>query len=250
MDIQVRPAAYEDVVTLRELYRQDANCQIIHDANLRRGFADAYLFIMNGRTAGYGAVTNQHRSHCLCEFYVLPSVRRYALPIYRELLAFSGATHAEAQTNMPLMLLMLYDCATNIVTDAILFEDASTTQLTCPNGVFRQISRGETDSIFTHSHEPVGNWGIEADGVIVATGGFFTHYNPPYGDVYMEVAEAARGQGYGSYLVQELKRVCYEAGYKPAARTGVDNIASRTTLQKAGFLPCGRLLIGEVNPSA
>ena len=56
-------------------------------------------------------------------------------------------------------------------------------------------------------------------------------------------------QGFGSYLVQELKRVCYEAGKKPAARCNADNVASRRTLQKAGFLPCGRLLVGDVTPS-
>ena len=63
----------------------------------------------------------------------------------------------------------------------------------------------------------------------------------------MEVAEPARRQGFGSYLVQELKQVCYEAGKKPAARCNPDNVGSRRTLEKAGFLPYGRLLAGEVN---
>jgi hypothetical protein len=49
--------------------------------------------------------------------------------------------------------------------------------------------------------------------------------------------------------VQEVKRICYEAGKKPAARTGEDNIASRRTLEKAGFVVCGRLLVGEVDLS-
>jgi GNAT superfamily N-acetyltransferase len=35
----------------------------------------------------------------------------------------------------------------------------------------------------------------------------FFHYNPPYGDVYMEVAEPFRRRGLGAYLVQELKRI-------------------------------------------
>jgi GNAT superfamily N-acetyltransferase len=62
----------------------------------------------------------------------------------------------------------------------------------------------------------------------------------------MEVAEPFRRRGLGSYLVQELKRVCYEAGKRPAARCNPTNEASRSTLQKAGFLPCGRLLTGKV----
>ncbi|HEY9435716.1 MAG TPA: GNAT family N-acetyltransferase [Blastocatellia bacterium] len=61
----------------------------------------------------------------------------------------------------------------------------------------------------------------------------------------MEVAESARWEGFGSYLAQDLKRYCYEAGKKPAARCNSDGTGSRRTLEKAGFLTCGRLLAGE-----
>jgi GNAT superfamily N-acetyltransferase len=247
MDIQVRRAEYADVESMRDLYRQEANCQIIHDASLRRKMADPYLILVDGRVGGYGAVWNQHDPGRLSEFYVLPHLRPFALPMYRELLAVSAATSVEAQTNMPLMLLMLYDCGKNITTDAILFEDAITTHLQCPTGLFRRTKPEEKDIIFPHASEPIGDWVVEAKGTIVATGGYFSHYNPPFGDVYMEAEESARKQGYGSYLVQEVKRLCYESGKKPAARTGVDNLASRATLQKAGFRPCARLLVAEVN---
>ena len=85
---------------------------------------------------------------------------------------------------------------------------------------------------------------VDFDLVVVATGGFLTHYNPPYADIYMEVDEAHRRRGYGSYLIQELKRVCYETGRIPAARCDVSNAGSRSTLEKAGLLPCARLLTG------
>ena len=70
------------------------------------------------------------------------------------------------------------------------------------------------------------------------------HYNPPYGDLYMEVDEPFRGRGYCSFLIQELKRVCYEIGRVPAARCDVANVASLATLQRAGLLPCARILRG------
>ena len=38
------------------------------------------------------------------------------------------------------------------------------------------------------------------------------------GDIYMDVVEVHRGRGFGSYLVQELKRAAYELGSIPAAR--------------------------------
>jgi len=167
--------------------------------------------------------------------------------MFRELLIAGQATHIEAQTNNPLMLLMLYDCAKNITAENILFQDAFDASLVCPNGAFRRATPEDHGKIFPHQHQPVGEWFIESGAAIVASGGFLCHYNPPYGDIYMEVAEPARLQGFGSYLVQELKRVCYEAGKKPAARCNPDNVGSRKTLEKAGLLPCGRLLAGEVN---
>jgi GNAT superfamily N-acetyltransferase len=87
---------------------------------------------------------------------------------------------------------------------------------------------------------------IEAGGDIAATGGILFHYNVPYGDIFMAVAEPFRRRGYGSYLVQELKRTCYEMGRIPAARCNAANTASRETLQKAGLLPCARLLTGVI----
>ena len=245
--IDVRPAGYADVKSFRELYRQEANAQIVRDSVLARGFAQAYLIWVDGRPAGYGSVGVRYDTGHLLEFYILPQCRARARWIFRELLAVSHATHIQAQTNMPLMLMMLYDCAHAITTEAILVEDAFASSLNCPQGVFRRATAEEIPSIFPHTHEPVGEWVIETDGAIVATGGFLTHYNPPYADLFMEVSEAARQRGYGSFLLQELKRVCYEAGYMPAARCAPDNVASRRTMEKAGLLPCGRLLVGEVS---
>ena len=177
----------------------------------------------------------------------VPEVRSMAATLFRELLIVSQATHVESQTNMPLMLMMLYDHAREITTEAILFQDAFTTRIACPGGVFRRSTYDDAAAMFP-PQEDIGDWVLEFDGAVVANGGFLCHYNPPYGDIFMAVSESRRGRGFGSYLVQELKRVCYEAGRKPSARCNPENVASRRTLQRAGLLPCGRLLAGEVAP--
>ena len=97
-----------------------------------------------------------------------------------------------------------------------------------------------TDQLFSHGV-------VEVGGTVAAKGGILFHYNRPYGDIYMEVAEPFRRRGVGSYLVQELKRVCYEQGNIPSARCNPKNIASRKTLQKAGFIPCGHILTGSIS---
>jgi GNAT superfamily N-acetyltransferase len=249
MKIEVIPVELHEIEPLRELYRHEMNCQIIHYSFLARGLADPWRIAVDGRVAGYGAIANKYSKGCLIEFYVFPGYRDTAVTLFRELLLRSQATHIEAQTNMLLALHMLNNCATNIVTEKLLFNDAQTTHLTCPPGaLFRHPLPHETAAIFAHQHEPVGDWVIEAAGRIVATGGFLTHYNPPYADLFMEVEESTRRQGYGSYLVQELKRTCYEAGKGPAARCDPSNTASRKTLEKAGMHLCGQLLVGEIRP--
>ena len=240
MEIKVNRAEYKDVESMRDLYCHEAHCQIIHDSIIRRGLADPYVILLDGRMAGYGAVWNKYEIGRVMEFYLLPHLRGKAMPLFRALLDTSQATSIEAQTNMPMMLTMLYDCAKEITVENVIFEDGFTTSLDCPGAVFRRAEPQD------RRPDPGAEWVIEADGAVVASGGFLCHYNPPYGDIYMEVVEDRRRHGYGSYLVQELKRVCREAGRKPAARCNPTNLASRLTLQKAGLLPCGRLLSGRV----
>jgi len=87
---------------------------------------------------------------------------------------------------------------------------------------------------------------VEKQGRVLGAGAWLTHYNPPYADLYMEVVESARGRGVGSYLVQELRRACSRASYKPAARCDPTNEASRRTLERGGLRPCGEILAGSL----
>jgi GNAT superfamily N-acetyltransferase len=246
MNIEVSRVEVNDITPLRESYRQSMNCQIIHDAFSRRGFSDPYLIRVEGCIAGYGLVANRHDPDTVDEFYLIPDYRAAALPLFRQLLEVSHATKIRAQSNDRLMLLMLYDCAANITSDTILFEDAFITHLTCPAGDFRMITEADRKQLEDQKLDTGADWLIEIDSTPVATGGLLFHYNPPYGDLYMAVAEPYRRRGFGSYMIQELKRIAYEIGKTPAARCNVANTASRRTLQKAGMLPCGRILMGNV----
>jgi GNAT superfamily N-acetyltransferase len=235
------------VETVRELYRAETRCQIWADSSLRGGYADPYIMLLDGRLAGYGGVYNKYDPGRLTEFFVMPYARAHALPMFRELLHVSKATEIAAQTNIPMLLMMLYDCAHDIQTEKILFADAFTSTLPAPaGGLFRAATEAEVAAAAERGAEVGSPWVVECGGEIVAEGGFLTPYNPPYGDVFMEVRENVRGRGFGSYIVQEVKRVCYEAGRVPAARCSPENVSSRRTLEKAGLLPCGRILVGKV----
>jgi GNAT superfamily N-acetyltransferase len=220
----------------------------VHDSYHERGFTDSYLLTLNGVTVGYGSVSGLEGARDVVkEFYVYPEWRSLALPLLQSIIAESRATRVEAQTNDPLLSIMFWDCATDVTSDTILFADRTTTRLTAPGGTtLRKIGRRERSSVFQHTLEPVGDWGLERDGQIVATGGLFFHYNEPYCDIYMEVAAPYQRQGLGSYLVQELKRIGREGGRTPSARCGSANVPSRLTLQRAGMLPCARILRGRL----
>jgi GNAT superfamily N-acetyltransferase len=228
---------------MRKLYRREMNCQIVHDSYHERGFTDSYAITIDGKVVGYGSIAGPvGRRSLLKEFFVYPEWRNEAVSLLRNLIEVSGATTVETQTNDPLLAVLFWDVATNVTSDTILFADAQTTNLDSPGAEFRRIRTRERSKVFAHTVEPIGDWGLEREGHIVATGGVMYHYNAPYGDIYMEVAERHRRVGLGSYLVQELKRIAYEGGHTPAARCNRDNTPSRRALERAGMLPCGRIL--------
>ena len=93
-----------------------------------------------------------------------------------------------------------------------------------------------------------GEWVAEVDGRSVGAGGIMTHYNPPFGDLYMEVDADARGRGIGSCIVRELRAIAKAQGLEPAARCSPENEASRRTLLRGGMRQCGSLLSAEIAP--
>lgn len=238
----------ESIRALREEYRREMNCQIVHDSWHERGFTQSYHFKTEGQLVGYGSVgaSEGGPKTIVKEFFVIPQYRAIALRLFRQLLEVSGAKTIEAQTNDPLLSAMLSACAVDTVSHTILFADAAVTHLDGRGGKLRPIRLLDRFRMFRHHVEPIGDWGIEVDSAIVATGGLLFHYNPPYGDIYMEVAEPFRRRGFGSYLVQELKRICREGGHVPAARCSADNTASQLTLQRAGMAPCGTIVTGRL----
>jgi GNAT superfamily N-acetyltransferase len=231
------------------MYRLEMSCQIVHDSiHDRPGWTQEYLLAVAGTPVGYGSVavggpwTGQPTAY---EIYVVPPHRLHLFDLFRALLRASGAVGMEIQSNDPLATVMLHTCAREIASESILFHDKVTTSLAAPGAAFREPSDAEAPNLPAEHRRWRGV--IEVDGQVAATGGILFHYNRPFGDVYLEVNEPFRGRGLGSFLVQELKRVCYEGGHVPAARCNPSNVASQRTLQRAGFVPCGHILKGSVS---
>ncbi|HKF22928.1 MAG TPA: GNAT family N-acetyltransferase [Candidatus Angelobacter sp.] len=241
-------AKLEDIQSLRALFLQESNFQVRYNACHERGWTDSYLLTADDTPIGYGSIKGQERDgrDTVFEFYLVPTLRKESRVAFAELLAASGAKYIECQSNDALLSSMLFEFARDINADTVLFSDQIATELNVEGAQFRPRTRD--DEVFHHRVEPLGDYVLEVQGEIVATGGFLTHYNPPFADLYMEVRPDCRGRGYASFILQEVKKACYSAGRVPAARCGIGNKASRGALLKAGMKVCGFMLLGHVRP--
>jgi GNAT superfamily N-acetyltransferase len=235
---------------LRDLHRKEMNCQIVHDSIHRRaGWTMTYALHLGDVLAGFGstAIAGPWKGRpTIFEFYVLPAHRGRAFELFEALLDASGARLMEIQSNDVLLAVMLHTYARDVWSEKIVFRDQLTTDL-APNGAaLQRVTREDEVRQAIEQRQGGTEWLLTLDGEPIATGGILFHYNRPYGDIYMEVAERFRGRGFGAYLVQELKRVAYELDSIPCARCSPLNIPSRRTLQKAGFVPYAHILNGSI----
>jgi hypothetical protein len=247
MDLKITKTSLNDILHLRTLFLQECNFQVRYNACHERGWSDSYLISIDGANIGYASVKGKDdlvKREAIFEFYIMPSWRRNSSTIFQTLIATSGSTYIECQSNDLLLSSMLYEFGQNISSDVILFKDGAVTTLEVAGAAFRQ--RMPDEHLFQHNHEPDGDYVIEVISEVVATGGFLLHYNKPFADLYMEVREDQRQKGYGSLLIQELKKVCFISGRVPAARCNISNKASKATLLKGGLAIAGYMLLGEI----
>ena len=243
-----RPTELATILPWRDVYRLEMNCQVIFDSiHDRDGWSREYLLALGDTPVGYGslAVAGPWTDKpTVYEFFVAPPARGRMFELFEALLAASGALAIETQSNAGPLAVMAHAYARDVVSESILFHDRLTTHFPPPRGVlFRPATEADRSQV---PGDERADYVLDAGGAIAASGGLLWHYNRPYGDLYMHVAEPFRRRGMGAYLVQEIKRACYGRGSVPGARCNPDNAASRRTLQKAGFVPCGHLLTGKV----
>jgi GNAT superfamily N-acetyltransferase len=249
--MQVHQVELEEIKALRDIYRHEMHCQVLFDSiHARPGWTQEYLITDGSSKVGYGSVAVagpwQGRP-TLYEYFLLPQHRMRLFDYFLALVTSSGATEIETQSNAGLLTVMLHTFAPTVTSEAILFHDKVTTAHAPPDVVFRRATPEDAGQIAQQELDSQARWLVAVGGVVAAAGDILFHYNRPYGDIYMAVGESFRRRGIGTYLVQELKRVCYEGGSVPAARCNPKNIASRQTLQRAGFVPCGHIVKGTVS---
>jgi len=243
-----------EVRSLRTRYRQEMNGQIVKDSiHTRPGWALIYALGLAQTTVGFGTVAiggPWTGKPTILEFYVLPDHRGRAFDLFEAFVEASGARLMEIQSSDALLAVMLHAYAHETTSEAIVFRDGFTTALPANGALVQPLTSDEEVRTSIVRRQGGPEFLLQVDGSPAGKGGILFHYNPPYGDVYMEIEESFRGRGFGSYLVQELKRHAYEIGSIPAARCNRDNRPSRKTLQRAGFIPYAHILSGAIRDGA
>ena len=121
------------VLPLRVRYRQEMNCQIVHDSIHRRnGWTLTYMCTLGGTIAGFASVAIAgpwQDKPTMFEFYVLPEHRARAFDLFEAFLSASGARFMEIQSSDILLTVMLHAYARDIWSEKIVFHDAIGTAL-------------------------------------------------------------------------------------------------------------------------
>jgi GNAT superfamily N-acetyltransferase len=240
----------QDVLPLRTRQREEMACQIVHDSIHRRdGWSVTHSLRIAGDTVGFASVAvggPWKGKPTLYELYLLPEHRGEAFGLFDALLAASGARFFEVQTNDPLITLLVHAYGHELESEKLVFRDGADADLPANGARVRCVTSDRDLRAAIEARQGGGDWILEVDGRPAGKGGVLFHYNRPYADVFMEIARPFRRRGFGAYFVQELKRACYALGAVPAARCRTTNVASRRTIMRAGFVPCGHIIKGSL----
>ncbi len=196
-----------------------------------------------------------HKGMRLTHFYLQPSVRRYAQPLYRAVIQHFALAQALVPTCDEFFLSHALDEYVELHKQAYFFVAGApvgpwadrvelhfqpATMADCAataefNGGFvdqvpARIARGEIH---------LGR----LDGALVALGIVERgQLLPDCASIGMMVAPAQRQQGIGTRMIRYLRSVCEQNGLQPLAGCGYDNVLSKRTLEAAGMVTATRLL--------
>ncbi|WP_201372970.1 GNAT family N-acetyltransferase [Ktedonobacter robiniae] len=204
--------------------------------------------------AGYFCIDSNND---LLRFHLMESYQARAQEIFCWVISAYGIQGAIASTIEPLYFSLCLDIQRSIALHSYLFRDSRPVEqpFNLSKGIFRKAEKSELSDIvrfYQVNTEGPGEW-IEAflrarldceelfvlldQQTPIATGECRpSQKQPPYADLGMVVAQSHRGRGLGSSMLIQLKKHCYEAGWKPICSCEAANHASKKAIEKAGFI--------------
>ncbi|MFN3728323.1 MAG: GNAT family N-acetyltransferase [Fimbriimonadaceae bacterium] len=231
------------IASSRQKLRDNVNVQLVRDSASHREGVENFAFIETDLMIGHAVVSHGFFDDRVIEFYLHPGFEGRALECLDALRRTTKVRELEAQTNLALPTWLVHASCPCVEPHNVLFGDTDRYELPLSDAVLRPAL---PEDVIPETEEPTGTYVLEVRGEIVGSGGYLTHYNPPFADVYMGIGTPFRGRGYGAWIVQELRRVAREHDYVPAARCNFGNHASCRSLLRGGFCLAGLIIVGTV----
>src|SRR6266478_5390558 len=151
MELSAKQTTLEEIESWRELYRQEMNCQIIHDSiHSRSGWTVEYFLSAGGAPVGYGSIAGAgpwKDKPSIYEFFVLPHFRWRLFDLFSVLLSVSNVKRIETQSNDSLLTSMLHTFAQDVKSESILYQDKLTTSLAPGGARFRRATTADDPKI-------------------------------------------------------------------------------------------------------
>ena len=227
--------------------------------------APHYIIIVNGRALGYLAADDQTR---LLQFYAVEK----AAELFAAVIGSEWVETAVASTIDPAVLSLCLDVQKSVSVNTYLFHDeyAVAPPLPAyPQAQFRLATEAdlaplvrfygrndeyEDTAAITDLFESHRNYVkqlikhqqsfllIDGDTILGIGECRVSQSQPPYADIGMIVDKDHRQNSIGTFILAHLKAHCTRQNLKPICSCAADNIASRKTIERAGFVAYHRIL--------
>jgi hypothetical protein len=182
---QAKPSSNAEVPPFRQRYREEMNCQIVHDSIHRRaGWTVTYSLEVGGDAVGFGSIAiggPWTGKPTLFEFYDSPKHRLREFDLFESLLAAGGAREMEIQSTDTLLAVMLHTYASDFVSEKIVFHDKMNTALPPGGATIRCVTPDEEIKRQIEQRQGGPECVLEVEGQEAGKGGILFHYNRPYG---------------------------------------------------------------------
>lgn len=207
----------------------------------------ALSIVVGIKPIGYFIVCN---GKIILEYYLEKKYLHLQTQIFLHLIQSKAITSAWVKTFDPLLLKMAHMFGQKNSVIGFLFRDSNSTDLKLKSDlVFKKASLKDMDLVeafkwdFFESQEELeyffneGTYLFYLKDEFVGIGTIMNiHKYKPFCDIGMCVKPEFRKMGLGAQIVLQLKNHCFKKNLKPICGCAFENVASRKTLEKAGFI--------------
>ncbi|MFQ5420873.1 MAG: GNAT family N-acetyltransferase [Anaerolineae bacterium] len=227
--------------------------------------APHWALVADGRPLGYFAADEKKR---LLQFYASEK----AGDLFAAVIGSEMVATAVAGANDPAFLSLCLDAQKQVMVNTFLFHDTRPVDPALPaypQAAFRPAAAQDLERLlafydrndeFANADAIEENFGgqrtyvqslianqqvfvLEEGSALLGVGECRRSVSqPPYADIGMIVDKARRRRGVGGFILARLKAHCASQNTVPICSCAADNLASRKTIEKAGFVAYHRLM--------